>query len=113
MPITPSLNSPTDRAQYAEGLRALLKAFEKQVPATENGRDSAQAPGTTTPPPAGFEAIEHADAAVSEAEAVKPAMGKRKSTGGSWGGWMWGGTGTAKANVKAEEAVGKSAEESK
>lgn len=85
----PSLNNPADRAQYAEGLRALLKAFEKQTPATDKDVGSSHVPGTATPPPAGFEAIEHEDAAISEAD--KPALGKRRTTsGGAWGGWMWG-----------------------
>lgn len=98
----PSLNNPADRAQYAEGLRALLKAFEKQSPATDKEVGSHPvASGTTTPPPAGFEAIEHEDAAISEAEKEKPALGKRKSTGGgAWGGWMWGG---GKGEVKVGE----------
>lgn len=97
---TPLPNDPVDRAKYAEGLRALLKAFDKQPAHAHDGADDTRSntlPGRATTrvpsPPAGFEAIEHEDAKGSElGEKEKPAVLKRRSTSGSgWGGWMWGG----------------------
>lgn len=113
---TPLPNDPADRAKYAEGLRALLKAFDKQPAQGHDGTDDTKsttspgrAPNRVASPPAGFESIEHEDAKGSElGEKEKPAVLKRRSTSGSgWGGWMWGAKKDAeqKKDVLSEKTV--------
>jgi receptor expression-enhancing protein 1/2/3/4 len=92
----PALTDPADRAKYAEGLRALLKAFDRPSVGhdgvEESGSSISHAPTRVGSPPTDFEAIEHEDAKGSElGEQEKPVMKRRSTSGSGWGGWMWGG----------------------